>query len=64
MTPDRLRQCLYALRWSRRCLAVATGHDAKQAARWAAGSRVPTDVAEWLELAAAWHAAHPPPKRR
>lgn len=63
MTPARLRECLALLRWSQRGLATAIGYDDRLVRRWVSGDRpIPEDVASWLEQAAAWHAAHPPPR--
>lgn len=64
MTPTRLRECLALLRWSQRGFADALGRQEGTVRQWARGVvRVPDDVALWLEAAATWHAAHPPPRR-
>jgi len=63
MTPARLQECLALLRWSQRGLAAAFGCDDRLVRRWAAGERpIPAWVSGWLERAAAWHAANPPPR--
>lgn len=63
MTPERLRECLAALRWSQRGLADALACDERQVRRWAAGATVPPSVAAWLERLASYHERHPPPQR-
>lgn len=63
MTPERLADCLRALRWSQRGLAAAIDYDDRLVRRWAAGERpIPAPVAAWLERAAAWHSKNPPPR--
>jgi hypothetical protein len=64
MAPTRLRECLEALRWSQRELAVVLGCNDRLVRRWTAGSlghAVPESVAEWLEVLAMTHIRHPPP---
>lgn len=79
MTPAALRTALEALGWSQRGLAALLGLDSRQVRRWASGeAAVPCDVASWLEavvrelagprrawleIRAAFHAAHPAPGR-
>lgn len=62
MTPDRFRECLTALHWSQRGLAALLDVDERQVRRWAAGATIPPPVAAWLELLAAFHERHPPPR--
>lgn len=65
MTPTALRDALALLRWSQRGLAAALGRPEGTVRQWARGAvTIPPDVAAWLERAAAWHAANPPPPRR
>jgi transcriptional regulator with XRE-family HTH domain len=64
MTPTRLRECLEALRWSQRELAVVLGCSDRVVRRWAAGSlgyAVPESVGEWLEVLTTTHIRHPAP---
>ena len=50
MTPDRLRELTTALHWSVRGLAVVLGEHETTVRRWFAGTtRVPENVAAWLE---------------
>lgn len=63
MTPDRFRECLAALDWSQRGLADLLGVQERQVRRWAQGARIPEPVADWLELLARFHKAHPPPQK-
>jgi transcriptional regulator with XRE-family HTH domain len=64
MTPAALRSALASLRWSQRGLAAALGRDEGTVRQWLRGAvTVPPEVAAWLEAAAAWHAANPPPSR-
>jgi transcriptional regulator with XRE-family HTH domain len=64
MTPDRMRQCLAAMHWSQQELSRTLGVDPRQVRRWATGSRVPPDVAAWLEACGQWHEENPPPARK
>jgi plasmid maintenance system antidote protein VapI len=64
MTPDRLRECLAALRWSQRGAAEILGMDPRQMRRMCAGSPIPPALADWLERAAQWHEQNPPPPRK
>lgn len=63
MTPTRFRECLALIRWSGRGLADALATDERQVRRWAAGAKIPEPVAAWLDRAAVWHTANPPPAR-
>lgn len=64
MTPTRLRECLALLRWSQRGLADALQRPEGTVRQWARGTvQIPLDVAQWLEVLAAVHAANPPPPR-
>ena len=66
MTPARLAECLALLRWSRQGLAHALGYASDNSVRqWLCErSRVPDDVARWLETLARHHERHPPPARK
>jgi plasmid maintenance system antidote protein VapI len=62
MTPARFLACLAALHWSQRGFAAVIGYDDRLVRRWVAGERpIPPAIAAWLERAAAWHEANPPP---
>jgi len=62
MTPARLVGILAAIHWSHRGLADMLGLNPKMVDRWATGqAAIPPGYAGWLERAAAWLAAHPPP---
>ena len=68
MTPVDFRNALSVLRWSERTVAGLLGVSHNTANRYARGDRkIPADVALWLvahaRLAAAAHAAYPPPRR-
>ena len=64
MTPTRLRECLTLLRWSQRGFADALGRSEGTVRQWARGAvQIPPEVELWLEAAARWHAARPPPRR-
>lgn len=63
MTPERLRECLTALSWGQRKLATILDMDERQVRRWAAGDRIPDDIARWLEVRAKHAEKHPPPVR-
>ena len=64
MTPARLCAILATLGRSQRNLAHHLDHrSAMRVDLWAQGRRsIPADVAAWLEAAAAWHEANPPPR--
>ena len=65
MTPTRLRECLAALRWSQRGFAEALSRPEGTVRQWARGAtRIPDDVAAWLEEAGQWHAKNPLPARK
>lgn len=65
MTPARLRECVTLLRWSQRGLATALNRPEGTVRQWARGAtRIPADVAAWLEEAGQWHAKNPPPARK
>ncbi len=62
MTPDRIRECLDALRWSSSDLAVRADVSPVSARRWIAGKTViPTRIAAWLQTLAV-QATTPPAK--
>lgn len=64
MTPTRLRECIEILGWSQRGLARMLGRDEGTARQWARGAtRIPDDVAAWLERLARFHERNPPPAR-
>jgi DNA-binding transcriptional regulator YdaS (Cro superfamily) len=64
LTPTRFRECLAVLRWSQRGLADVLGRPEGTVRQWARGTvQIPDDVAVWLERAACWHVANPPPRR-
>jgi hypothetical protein len=63
VTPERLRACLTALRWTQRGLSVALECDDRLVRRWAAGeAEIPASVAAWIETLAKAHEALPPPQ--
>lgn len=62
MTPERLKECLDLLGWSGRHLAEMTARDPKQVRRWLAGTRIPEDVAAWVESRARDAERNPPPE--
>lgn len=65
MSSYRLLVCLAILGWSERDLARRTGRHQTTVVRWAKGlSPVPGEVAAWLETLAAFHIAHPAPRRQ
>jgi len=65
MSSYRLLVCLSVLGWSERDLARRTGRHQTTIVRWAKGlSPVPGEEAAWLETLAAFHIAHPAPRRR
>ena len=52
-----------AIGWTWRKLAAAFGYSPPTGETWRKRGAVPAHVVEWLERAAAWHAANPPPRR-
>lgn len=65
MTPTRLRECLAVLRWSQRGFAEALNRPEGTVRQWARGAtRIPDDVAAWLEEAGQWHEKNPLPARK
>jgi ribosome-binding protein aMBF1 (putative translation factor) len=63
MTGADLTFALAAIGWSQRELARWVGVPESRVRRWARGTiPVPEVVAEWLQLAAEWHVANPPPR--
>lgn len=65
MTPTRLRECLSVLRWSQRGFAEALNRPEGTVRQWARGAtRIPDDVAAWLEEAGQWHEKNPLPARK
>jgi transcriptional regulator with XRE-family HTH domain len=61
MTPDRLRECIALLGWTRRGLARQLGRLEGTVRQWERGAvQIPAEVARWLE-ARAKHAARTPP---
>ena len=63
VTSSRLRECLAALHWTQRGLAVVLDMDDREVRRWAAGAPIPDAVAAWREALTAAHLAHPAPLR-
>lgn len=64
MTPDRFRECLTALNWSQRGLALLLDVDDREVRRWAAGKyEIPSRIAAWLEKLGAFHIENPPPAK-
>lgn len=62
--PQRLREALDTLHWSRATLARILQKDKTQVQRWWLGEyEPPENVIVWLEMLAAVHHAHPEPKR-
>lgn len=62
MTPERLRECLTLVRWTRRGLADALMCDERLIRRWLAGeSTIPDGVAVWIETLGQFHARRGPP---
>lgn len=63
MTPDRLKACLDAIRWTQRELSFALDVNERTVRRWAAGQNpVPERVAQWLETLARCHEVNPAPR--
>ena len=63
MTPESLRVCLAALRWSQRGLADALNTHPTTVRRWATGEQdVPENVAAWLEDLARYAQQRPYPE--
>jgi hypothetical protein len=64
MTPTRYRECLDIVGQSQRGLAATVLGCADRLTRaWASGrSRIPDDIAAWLETWAAIRTAHPDPE--
>ena len=64
MTPTAFRAALAALDWTQRGLADLLGIHPTTVRRWALGeARIPEQIAAWLETLAAFHRAHPVPRR-
>jgi hypothetical protein len=64
MTAADLRAALAAIGWSARQIASATGRAESAGPDWTAGRRpIPSEVAAWVEAAAAWHRDNPPPQK-
>lgn len=64
MSPSRFQECLSALGWSQRGLADALGRHEASIRQWVRGAtRIPPEVATWLENAAEWHTKNPPPRK-
>lgn len=62
MTPERLRECLAAIRWSQHDLARALDCTPRLVRRWTVGDiAVPSIVAQWLDRLATTHREFPPP---
>jgi DNA-binding transcriptional regulator YdaS (Cro superfamily) len=66
MTPERFRACMHTIGFSNGQFAKLLGRaDDRRVRRWASGERaVPAEVAEWIEGAARYFTAHPPPQMR
>jgi hypothetical protein len=63
MTAKRFEQCLDAIGWSSRAVAIRLGVPETRPRYWAAGRYpVPKEVARWLERLAAAHEKNPPPE--
>lgn len=63
LTPTRRRECLALVRWSQRGFAEAIGWDESTVRRWMRdGGEAPPEIDAWLEVLAAFHEAHPPPR--
>jgi hypothetical protein len=64
MTGAELDAALSAIGWTRAQLAGAIGHHTRTAVdRWVRdGAELPKPLATWLQLAAGFHRAHPPPQ--
>ena len=64
MDATRFRACLEALNWSARALARLLEINPVTVQRWANGVLpIPPHLADWLEILAQCHEAHPPPER-
>jgi hypothetical protein len=64
MTREQFRECLAILHWSVRDLSELLAVSDREVRRWAVGQNpVPPRIAAWLEAAARWHEANPPPAR-
>lgn len=58
MSPDRLDECLSALRWSPDILAGVLECDASLVAAWLNGdAEIPPKAAAWIETLASYHEA-------
>lgn len=59
-----LRRALATIHWSMTELGVACGVSQSTVRRWSAGTlAIPERIAAWVEAAAAWHRAHPVPRK-
>lgn len=64
MTPDRLRECLATVRWKQTHFAETVGRPESTVRQWLSGaSRIPDDVAAWLDKLARYHDRNPPPQK-
>lgn len=62
MTPERFRECLYALDWTVHSIAIRLGVPRIRVRRWLSGeSEVPDNVAAWLEQPAEYFEVNPMP---
>jgi hypothetical protein len=63
MDGAQLRAALVALRWSQRGLAAELARDPSTVRQWIDDLvRIPPDVAAWLRILVACHAANPAPR--
>jgi hypothetical protein len=63
VTPERLRECLTALRWTQRGLSDALECDDRLVRRWTVGeAEIPASVAAWIETLAKVHEGLPAPQ--
>jgi transcriptional regulator with XRE-family HTH domain len=64
VTPTALRRVLEAAHWSQRGLADLLGVGPSSVRHWCSGRyAIPADLVPWLAAVAAWHEAHPPPRK-
>jgi hypothetical protein len=63
LSPARLAECLAALGWSSRYLAIVLSRDPRQIRRWLKGTPIPWQIAEWLESRVRAAERTPPPRK-
>jgi hypothetical protein len=63
VSPARLAECLAALGWSSRYLAILLSRDPRQVRRWLRGTPIPWQIDEWLESRVRQAERTPPPVR-